>query len=194
MMAMRLSEYSKLSHSSINARVCKGFTLIEMMAVIAILGILLAIATPSFKVYFEKYRAKRAAESMNAFLFNAKSEAIKRNKKVYAVFKVSNGEATWCGGLVVDPTTTCDCTANSCQIDSADRIISSSDFKGVLLREPDNDDVIEFKPARGTTTSDTVEVESASGQQIRVVLSGRGRIMLCSPSGANNMGGYPTCP
>lgn len=172
----------------------KGFTLIELMVVIAIMGILLAIAVPSFTVYFEKYRARRAADTISAFLINAKSEAVKRNAGVNAVFKITSGGTPWCVGLTT--LNTCNCTsAGSCQIDSVDRVVSSADYKGVLLIGPDTDYAFRFDQVRGTlatVTGETVEIESASGQQVNVVVSPRGRIRLCSPATAF-IGGYPKC-
>lgn len=176
--------------SSRAARIGNGFTLIELMVVVSILGIILAIAAPSFKLYFEKYRAKRAAETINALFVNARSEAIKRNQKVYAVFKVSDDDATWCIGLS-DSSNSCNChTAGSCQIDSADRIVDGDDFHGVLLTNPANNIFFTFDPVRGTTTANNATVQSEGGKSVKVVLSGLGRIKLCSPDSGM---GHPAC-
>lgn len=193
-MTMRIQGLPQRGAGAPMPRAGQGFTLIEMMTVIAILGILLALATPSFTAYFEKYRAKRAAETISAFLVNAKSEAIKRNAMVSTEFRVSGGGATWCLGMVAG--TTCNCTAaGSCQIDGVDRVVSSADYKGVLLDDPDNGYAFQFDPVRGSLvgTGETVEVVSAGGQQIHVVVSKQGRIRMCSPAAAF-MGGYAKCP
>lgn len=170
----------------------RGFTLIEMMVTVAILAILVSIAAPSFNNFFDKYRVKRAAETLSAFLVNAKSEALKRNKNVRTV--ITGSGTTWCAGMTEN--STCDCsTASACQIDGADRVINSTSFKGVQLLEPATTHAFEFKTQRGTVTGfETVELESANGSKLNVVVSMVGRIRLCSPSGTGNLGGYTVCP
>lgn len=173
-------------------RTTKGFTLVEMMVVIAVLGILLTIAIPSYTAFIDRQRVKRAADTIQAFLVNAKSEAVKRNATVRTVFQSSNSGATWCIGMTT--ASTCNCTtANACQIDSADRLLNSSDYKGVVLNNPASGAMFSFTPSRGTVNSGNAQVQSSLGLQGRVVVSGMGRIRLCSPSGSGNIGGYPVC-
>lgn len=194
-MAMSASRQHSADRQMTLSRAAKGFTLIEMMTVIAILGILLAIAAPSFKVYFEKYRTKRAAETLAAFLTNAKSESIKRNANVRVVFQSANSGATWCAGMTTS--STCDCeTVNSCQLqsDGVDRTVRSVDFSGVVLLEPNDGDMFSFTHQRGTVNNDTVKLESSgNGYAMDIRVSTTGRILLCSPSGSTYIGGYATC-
>jgi len=174
-----------------SVRAPKGFTLVEMMVAIAILGILVTIAAPSFNSFFDRYRVKRAADTVSAFLINTKSEAIKRNATVRTVFKSSS--SGWCAGMTTAGT--CDCTvADSCQIDGVDRLIRGGDFKGVTLTSPADGAMFSFTSLRGAANSGNAQVQSADGLQVRVVVAGTGRIRLCSPSGTGNVGGYPVCP
>jgi prepilin-type N-terminal cleavage/methylation domain-containing protein len=170
----------------------KGFTLIELMVAIAILAILVTLAAPSFNSFIDKYRVKRAADTVSAFLINAKSEAIKRNTAVRAVFQSAGGGATWCAGMTT--AASCDCmVANACQIDGADRLVRGGDYKGIVLESPADGAVFSFTPLRGTVNSGNAQVRSVDGLQVRVRVSGTGRIRLCSPSGSGNVGGYPVC-
>lgn len=170
----------------------QGFTLIEMMVTVAVLAIIVSIAAPSFNGFFDRYRVKRAADTLSAFLINAKSEAIKRNKNVSAV--ITGSGTSWCVGMTENAT--CDCTANNdCQIDGADRVMNSTSFKGVKWLAPASTHAFEFKTQRGAVTGfNTVQLESANGSKLNVVVSMVGRIKLCSPSGTGNMGGYTVCP
>jgi len=169
----------------------RGFTLVELMIAVAVLAILAVAVAPSFNGFFDRYRVTRAADTFSSFLINTKSEAIKRNKPVRTVITSSGGGATWCAGMTENAT--CDCsTAGACQIDAADRVISSASFKGVKLKSPATGFAFDFKPQRGVLLdNETVELESADGLALKVIVSRVGRIKLCSPNG--KVGGYPAC-
>lgn len=170
-----------------------GFTFVEMIVIVAILAILATMAAPSFNSFFDQYRVKRAAETVNAFLVNTKSEAIKRNKRVSAVVKGSG--TSWCIGMIemVDDDTTCDCsTAGSCQIDGANRVVDGASYKEVKLNAGLNGHRFIFSPLRGTVTgNETIGLVSEDGVAYNVVVALFGRVRTCSVNGSK--GGYPAC-
>lgn len=59
-----------------------GFTLVELLIGIAILGILASIALPSFQTMIESTKIRTAAESVQNGLQKARAEAIARNSNV----------------------------------------------------------------------------------------------------------------
>ena len=76
----------------------RGFTLLEVMVVVAIIAVLAALAGPSFTPLIERWRVRQAVESMTATLYYARSEAIKRGGNV-AIRKEPNNT----GGCTIAP-------------------------------------------------------------------------------------------
>jgi type IV fimbrial biogenesis protein FimT len=71
-----------------------GFTLIEMMTVVALLAIISAIAVPSFRSFLDGQRVKGIAYDLTADLLLARSEALKRNANV----AIARGGNSWTDG------------------------------------------------------------------------------------------------
>src|SRR5512139_336346 len=167
----------------------RGFTLIELMVAIAVLGILVTLAAPSFNGFIDKYRAKRAADTVSSFLINTKSEAVKRNRAVSAV--LTGGGAAWCMGMT--EASTCNCvTQGACLVGGVERVVRGESFKGVSLIGPATGHAFEFKPLRGTVGgNDTVEFVSANGLKVNVVVGTVGRRRVCARDGS--ITGYPAC-
>lgn len=79
-------------------RLSSGFTLIELMVVIAIAAIMLGLAIPSFKEFIASQRVKSASYELSTSLLIARSEAIKRNADVTISPATAN---TWSAGWTV---------------------------------------------------------------------------------------------
>jgi type IV fimbrial biogenesis protein FimT len=173
----------------------KGFTVIELMIAVAIIGVLAALAIPSLTDFIEKNRLKGAAEEAQSLLQFARSEAVKRNADVFTRF-AADGTTTWCFGT--STATNCDCTSStSCAISIAGtavvKRIVSTDFSNISLTTPANYELT-FDHRRGMTSNNgTLSFTSPRGYEIRVVVNVLGRIRVCSPSGSNKVPGYEDC-
>jgi type IV fimbrial biogenesis protein FimT len=75
--------------STLARRFGAGFTAIELMVVVSIVAILAALAAPSFTTLVENWRVRELAEQLQATLYYARSEAIKRGGQV-VIQKIPN--------------------------------------------------------------------------------------------------------
>ena len=87
-----------------------GFTLIEVMVSLVVLGVLIAIAIPSFSNTIKRYRISAIRDELTASLQMARSEAIRRGVQIIVmrntvncVFDMPDSQDWHCGWrLVVD--------------------------------------------------------------------------------------------
>lgn len=73
-------------------RTQRGFTLMELMVVLAIVGVIMGLAVPNFGVYIRNSRLTAAANDLLGSITRARTEAIKRQVPV-AVCATSNPNA-----------------------------------------------------------------------------------------------------
>ncbi|HJV25675.1 MAG TPA: GspH/FimT family pseudopilin [Aromatoleum sp.] len=183
-----------------NLRARGGFTLVELIVTMAILGIILAMAVPNLQTFIDKNRVVGAAEAVYGQLQLARTEAIKQSANMVAVFTPT---APWCSGFSRDTGTVCDCTqavggANACTIlgdgqTAVLQVVNASSFSGVtmLTGGPAS---IAFNGVRGTAgVGGTVILQSALGKQMGVTINVLGGVHVCSPTGSGSVGGYPAC-
>lgn len=68
----------------------KGFTLIEIMIVIAVLGILTMVTAPKYQAVIGHYHLEQSAQTIAAQLRLAKQVAMDQRKEVFVVFRTDS--------------------------------------------------------------------------------------------------------
>ena len=145
-----------------------GFTMIELLVIVAIVGILIAVAAPSFTESTAKRSLEGVANELNADLQYAKSQAASVNVVVSMV--------TSANGYTVSSASA---TLKTIALDS--KITLSSPL------------TVSFDPYRGFANTAIVITltHTQTSAQLQVKVDALGRIQMCSPSGS--FGGYVTC-
>ncbi len=170
----------------------QGFTLIEMMIVIAIIAIVLSLAVPSFNEFFEKNRLKRAAEEVYSLVTKARAEGVIRS----ADMSVAVNTGSWCVGYAA--AAGCNCTAaDSCVVPIAGtdvlQVVDGGDFSGVTIAETFAGVGTTFDNVEGSAGTGRVSL-SAADWDLDVIVSGMGRVIICAPASSQSTMGYSACP
>jgi len=160
-------------------RLQNGFTLIELMITIAIMGVLMSIAAPSFQSIILGARLTSASNAMVSALQLARSEAIKQNKTVIVEpLSSNNWQSGWqvfvdtAGNGIYDPATdtlltmfdavnssvTVNSSSNSIFYEATGRLPSGVSSSVIFCTNADNQD---FRAVVITLTG-RVHVETSS--------------------------------
>jgi type IV fimbrial biogenesis protein FimT len=168
-------------------RKLSGFTLIELMITMVIIAIGVSLAMPTFVAVMEKRRLVSAAEEVVSFMAFARSEAIKRNKKVSVSWYTPGGHnSNWCIGASLSPKASpCDCTETNsahvdfCSIDSVAYRLVQTDFVNMgdeFIHMRPNASSFAFDPVRGIVVrsdDEVLERESIDGDYLFYLHSDR---------------------
>lgn len=160
----------------------RGFTLIELMVTIAVMAVLLGIAVPSFNDALLGNKLSSHANSLVASINMARSEAIKRNRRVTLCASADGATCATSGGWEQGWVVQYDADNNSCDAASPNwkgiyrqQALSS----GLKISETDSKRTLCFEPTGVGSTSATLTVcratPSAGGQERVVSITATGR-------------------
>lgn len=184
-------------------RSSRGFGILEWLVVVAVLGLLTAVALPSMRSFLERRAIEGVAQQLVADLQYARSEAVQRNEAVSVTAGVD------CVVLHL-ASATAECTATSAAVVPADGALktvrlgeSGGALQDITLRPLDDLAQVRFEPVGGTAAfvgpaagagSASWQVADGAGQlRLRVDVNPGGRVSLCVPSGSS-FPGHAGCP
>jgi prepilin-type N-terminal cleavage/methylation domain-containing protein len=135
-----------------------GYTIIEIVVVLAILALLWGIGAPRYAAAMSRYRAEAAARRIAADLVMARQQAIQTSSNVTITFNQTAGTYSIPGITSVDR------TSNTYSVNLA------ADPYQVTLSVPFTAGQVTFNTYGSADQSGTITVQSASGFQWTITL------------------------
>lgn len=164
----------------------RGFTLIEMMVTLAVLAVLVTIATPSLMALMDSIRLKSASTGFLSHLHLARSEAIKRNSPVVLCKSADGVSCATSGGWEQGWVIFHDSNTNAV-LDSGEIVIAQASALSNRLRFTGNLNVnryVSFHPSGATQlvggafqagTFTICRQSASSGEARQIILNAVGR-------------------
>ena len=148
----------------------RGFTLLEVVVVLAVLGIVLSVAVPNYASYLARQRLRHVAELLELDLRRARTLSVDESRNIYVSF---HSGPQWCWGT--SRAAPCDCATGlpRCELGS----INYRDYKGTLLQSGQS---VTFQAGLGRALDWTrIGISNDRNQQLRIDLNPLGRPQIC---------------
>jgi len=140
----------------------RGFTLLEVIIVMAIMGIVAAIGIPSFSDWREKQAVRSATQALLAHLKQARIKAVADNRSVSVKFTSTS--------YIFDADTTTDSSCGLCK----NEVVSFGQFSNDFTVSPTTTRTFS---SRGTANSGTITLTSGSSVK-KITMNVIGRAYL----------------
>jgi prepilin-type N-terminal cleavage/methylation domain-containing protein len=175
----------------------RGFTLVELMVVVAISVILLAIAVPSFQGVIARQRVKGVTTELLANIDYAKTSAVQRQYPVEVLFGMSATMTCYVVWSRPGAIGSCSCLTGTCAGPAVGLIfVQLPRSSGVTVRPSGLAQRLPFYQVRGLSNqlnpnATSIDVVGQQGGRLQINVNPAGRITTCSPDAS--ISGYGPC-
>lgn len=170
-------------------RKSKGFTVLELMTVIAVFSISVSIATPSYKFLLVKYQLKGAVETIVNNLQTARSEAIKLNSDTFVVFNVGSSWKMRSSNTLACATNSSGCVSGDWESQTTEDEFTDTVIDATTL----SSDTIRFDYIRGTSNIGAITI-SMNDYSLDIKVNKLGYLKVCANNDLTSSNtGYEPC-
>ncbi|WP_159653818.1 GspH/FimT family pseudopilin [Vibrio atypicus] len=159
----------------------RGFTLLELLITILVIGALMVWAVPSYSSVSEKIKMERLAKELSGFVLMAKSEAVMRRERLW-IHIVMSGATNSSGDWSLELT-----DRDTQGVGNRLLHLSGKPFDGITLSNTYTSDQISFDETHGRPKSGRISFHpiNASTDLLEMRTYHRSAIVrVCSPNSA----------
>ena len=188
-MAREIITYFHYIHHSGDSQ--RGFTLLELVFTVVIMGIVIAMAAPSFNGLIESNKVKRLATEIEWLLVQAKSEAVMRSDNV-DVQVVVDGAGTPIWSITLNTISGAISSTTFDVVTLAE--VSSDNFSNIELDKTFTKSVVLFDKLNGKPNLAGSYLYTIGDYKLKTVLYNKtGRIYTCLQADSNKLSNYEFC-